>query len=133
LTRTIRLWAPVVLYAAVIFYASAQPDVQLPAGFTDKPTHSLAYTVLGVLMLRALAGGLPARIALSTALLAVALTTAYGATDEIHQMFVPGRYADWHDLVADAIGGATGAVVCWLWGIISPAPSRTEGPPRHGL
>jgi VanZ family protein len=133
LKRTVTLWAPVVLYAAVIFYASAQPDVPLPPGLTDKPTHSIAYTVLGVLFVRALAGGLPARLTLSTALLGVALTTAYGLTDEIHQMFVPGRYADWRDLVADAIGGATGAAVCWLWGIISPAPSKTAGPPRHGL
>jgi VanZ family protein len=58
--------------------------------------------------------------------IAIALTTAYGATDEIHQLFVPGRSAEIYDLFADAIGGGIGAVVCWLWGIISPSwPLKT--------
>lgn len=121
------------LYAAVIFYGSAQPEIPLPPGLEDKPTHSIAYMVLGILVVRALAGGLPTRIPLSSALLGVALTTAYGLTDEFHQRFVPGRYPDWNDVVADAIGAAMGAAVCWLWGIISTAQRTREGPPRHGL
>jgi len=133
LTRILNLWGPVALYAAVIFYTSSQPDIALPAVFEGQAIHPIEYTVLGILIVRALAGGLPARIALSTALLGVALTTAYGLTDEFHQMFVPGRYADWNDIVADAIGGAIGATVCWLWGIISPALRTREGPRRHGL
>ncbi|MGH9347322.1 MAG: VanZ family protein [Vicinamibacterales bacterium] len=133
MTRAVSLWGPVVLYMAVIFYSSAQPDPGLPPGLTDKPTHSIAYAVLGGLVVRALAGGLPARITLATAVAGVALTAAYGATDEIHQMFVPGRYADANDLAADAIGGAIGAFVCWLWGIISASPGRSRGTSRHGL
>jgi VanZ family protein len=136
LTRILKLWGPVALYAAVIFYLSAQPDVALPPVLdvlAEQAIHPIEYTVLGILIVRALAGGLPASIPLSTALLGVTLTTAYGLTDEFHQMFVPGRFADWNDVVADAIGGATGAAVCWLWGIISPAHRTREGPPRHGL
>jgi VanZ family protein len=131
--RALSLWGPVVLYMAVIFHASSQPDLPLPPGLTDKPTHSLAYTFLGVLIVRALAGGLGMRIAASTALLGILLTTAYGATDEIHQMFVPGRYADWADLVADGVGGAIGAVVCWLCGIIRASRAQSRDVSRHGL
>lgn len=123
--RRIFLWAPVVAYMAVIFYSSSQPDMPLPPGLADKPTHSLGYMVLSILFVRALAGGLPARITPATALLAVVLTTAYGATDEIHQMYVPGRFADWNDLAADALGAVLGALVCWLWGILFSS--------RHGL
>jgi VanZ family protein len=120
------LWGPVIVYMAVIFYVSAQPDVTIPSALTDKSSHSIAYTLLGVLIVRALAGGLPARITARTAVIAIALTTAYGATDEIHQLFVPGRSAEIYDLFADAIGGGIGAVVCWLWGIISPSwPLKT--------
>ena len=136
MTRVLKLWGPVALYAAVIFYASAQPDAALPGVFdvlAEQAIHPIEYTVLGILIVRALAGGLPARIPLATALLGVTLTTAYGLTDEFHQMFVPGRFADWNDVMADAIGGTIGAVVCWLWGIISPAHRTREGPPRHGL
>ena len=120
------LWAPVALYMGVIFYFSSQSDVSIPAGLTDKSSHSMAYTALGILIVRARAGGLPARISARAAVAAVLLTTAYGVTDEIHQMFVPGRSAEMYDLAADAIGGAVGAFCCWLWGIISPSwPLKT--------
>jgi VanZ family protein len=118
---------------AFIFFLSAQPDVPMPPGLGDKPTHSIAYTVLGVLVVRALAGGLGARITAGIALAGVALTTAYGITDEIHQMFVPGRFADVNDLAADAIGGVLGAGLCWLWGIIARARRTAAGHPPHGL
>lgn len=114
-------WAPVVLYMGVIFYASAQPEVAIPSALSDKSSHAIAYSVLGVLLVRALAGGLPARIRVRTALLAVLLATVYGASDELHQAFVPGRTADVYDLYADAAGAAAGAFACWLWGIISPS------------
>jgi VanZ family protein len=120
------LWGPVVLYMGIIFYMSSQPEVTIPAALTDKSSHSLAYTFLGVLIVRARAGGLPARITARDAFVAVLLTTAYGVSDEIHQMYVPGRSADVYDLYADAIGGGIGAFCCWLWGIISPSwPLKT--------
>jgi VanZ family protein len=115
----LRLWAPVWIYMAAIFYASAQPDVSIPGPLSDTSWHSIAYTGLGVLIVRALAGGLGAPVAPSAALLGIVLTTAYGCTDELHQMFVPGRYADLRDVAADATGGAIGAFLCWLCGIIS--------------
>lgn len=124
--KVLLLWGPVVLYMGIIFFVSHQPEVSIPAGLTDKSSHSLAYTLLGVLMVRALAGGLGARIAARTALLGVLLTTLYGASDEFHQMFVAGRSAELYDLYADATGAAIGAFACWLWGIISPSwPLKT--------
>ena len=123
---TLWLWGPVVLYMTAIFVVSHQPEVTIPAGLTDKSSHSLAYTILGVLITRALAGGLPAPVTLRTASLAVLLTALYGASDEVHQMFVPGRSAELYDLYADALGGAIGTFACWLWGIISPSwPLKT--------
>jgi VanZ family protein len=124
--KKLSLWGPVVLYMGIIFFVSHQPEVSIPAGLTDKQSHSLAYTLLGVLFVRALAGGLGARVTPRTALFGVALTTLYGGSDEFHQMFVAGRSAEMYDLYADAIGGAAGAFVCWLWGIISPSwPLKT--------
>jgi VanZ family protein len=120
------LWGPVLLYMGIIFLVSHQPEVSIPAGLSDKQSHSLAYTLLGLLMVRALAGGLGARISARTALLGIVLTALYGISDEYHQMFVAGRSAELYDLYADAIGGALGAFACWLWGIISPSwPLKT--------
>jgi VanZ family protein len=39
----------------------------------------------------------------------VIIAVLYGASDEIHQYFVPGRVCDIFDLVADSIGGFIGA------------------------
>jgi len=99
-----------------IFYASSLTNPPVPAN-TDKPIHWLAYLGLAVLVVRALAGGLPRRISLGVAAAAVAITIAYGATDEVHQLFVPGRTGDVYDLMADAAGALAGTIVCIVWGL----------------
>ena len=113
------LWLPVVAYMAAIFWVSSLSKAPLPQGMSDKTGHSLAYFGLGVVVTRAIAGGLPSRVALRSALLALAIAVAYGASDEYHQSFVAGRSADVEDLYADAAGATTAVVACWAWGIIS--------------
>ena len=102
---------PPLAYAAVIFALSAQsrPLPFLPDEFLlhDKLLHALEYSVLGALLVVSLRlAGLRPRTAL---LLAVFLGSLYGATDEIHQSFVPGRDASVLDWVADTLGVALGA------------------------
>jgi VanZ family protein len=97
----------------VIFALSAQPDPLpfLPAGlFTyDKLLHACEYAVLGFLSCRALlAGGLAPTRAL---LVALALASLYGASDEIHQLYVPNRTCDVKDWVADTAGAALGVAL----------------------
>ena len=117
----VSLWAPVVIYMASIFYASSLPEVTLPPG-GDKPWHLIGYTGLGVVIARALAGGLFRPVRIPVAALAIAVGVAYGATDEIHQMFVPGRSAELADLAADAGGVILGTAACWACGIIGRFP-----------
>jgi len=38
---------------------------------------------------------------------------AYGVGIEVAQSFLPPRQADWHDVVADALGIAAGLLVAW--------------------
>ena len=38
----------------------------------------------------------------------------YGASDELHQSFVPARSAEWHDVFVDAIGVALGVLAACL-------------------
>ncbi len=109
---------------SAIFYVSSLSEPVIPSG-TDKPLHWMAYLGLAVIVVRALAGGLPGRIGLWTGAVAMLITVGYGVTDEVHQMFVPGRTADVNDLLADAAGAITGTVACWAWGILSRA-SRDE-------
>jgi len=118
LASWLALWGPVVAYMALIFFLSSRPDIQLPGPESDKAWHSMGYAGLGALLTRAAAGGLGQPVSLGHAALAVAVATAYGATDEWHQSFVPGRVADLLDLRADAIGAVVGTFACWAWGII---------------
>ena len=117
-SRRAWLWGPVLAAMAAIFIASAQPDLRPPEGVTNEQAHSTGYAVLGVLVSRALAGGFGAPLSWWRAAGAVALTTAYGCSDEWHQSFVPGRDADLYDVWADAVGAVAGAAGCWAWGII---------------
>ena len=106
---------------AAIFYVSSLHHAPLPPGVGDKPAHSAAYMGLAFVIARALARGLPPRLTWQQALIGFVIAALYGASDEFHQSFVPGRDADVLDVRADAIGAAIAMVVCWAWSIISPA------------
>ena len=109
---------------AVIFAASSMSAPPIPGG-ADKPWHALGYLGLAVVVVRAFAGGLPRRISPRIVIVSVGVVVLYGASDELHQMFVPGRTASFDDLLADTIGALVGASLCWAWGIITPT-SRDE-------
>jgi VanZ family protein len=113
-SRRFWLWLPAVAYAAAIFLVSSMPSPPMPDGVDDKSSHRAAYCGLGLVVLRAVAGGEWAGISAGTSLAAFALTVAFGASDELHQRFVPGRSADVQDLVADATGAASGVTAAWL-------------------
>jgi len=124
-SRTARLtwlWAPVLACMAAIYFVSALPHAPLPEEVSDKTAHLVAYLVLAVCAGRAAAGGLGAAVTPRAALVALAIATGYGAFDEWHQSFVPGRFPDVEDWYADAIGAVIGVMLCWGWGIMAPRP-----------
>jgi VanZ family protein len=108
--RRIWLWGPPVLYMMLIFQFSSESDPMpvVTAHIWDKLLHTFEYGALAMLLTRALAGeGLSYARA---AVLAVLLTSMYGATDEYHQWFVPMRTSDLRDWIADTTGAAIGAL-----------------------
>ncbi len=98
-------------WAGLVFWLSSRPD-PLPislASFpgSDKVLHGSAYAVLGALLVLATAGArFPARRAV---VIAAALASLYGVTDELHQSFVPGRDTSAGDWIADTVGALAGA------------------------
>jgi VanZ family protein len=105
-SAALRLWAPVLFWAAVIFAFSSVPDLGTGLGTWDlvlrKLAHAGEFAVLGALLLRALRDE---RAALAAGI-------AYAATDELHQHFVEGRIGSPLDVVIDATGVALGVA---LW------------------
>ena len=104
-------WLPPVIWAGVIFMGSSIPGSSIPGRIPSEAGHLGEYFVLGILLYLALRVDLPPRRAL---LLAVAIASAYGVTDEFHQRFVVMRTPDIYDWALDTIGAAAGAGVAHL-------------------
>ena len=103
-------WAPPIALMGVIFVLSAQPDLSTGLGAWDligrKIVHMLEYALLCLLWWRALREVAVARVAV---VLAVCVSLAYAATDELHQTFVHGRHGTPVDVGIDAVGMAVAA------------------------
>ncbi len=114
LRRLALYWLAPALYLVLIFALSGMSRPPVPPGVDSNLLHYPEYAVLGLLFARALQGERRGRASLGALLAAVGLCAFWGATDEIHQAFVPGRVPDpldwWHDVVGAAAGAA-------LWGI----------------
>ena len=108
----LRLWLPVVAWAALIFALSSVPDLGTGLGGWDlalrKLAHAAEYAVLGALLARA-TGRAP---------LALVIGVLYAVTDELHQLAVPGRHGAPLDVAIDAVGVLIGVT---LWRL---APRR---------
>ena len=102
----LRLWAPVVLWVAIIFAFSSVPDLGTGLGTWDlvlrKIAHACEFAVLGALLLRALRDERAA----------LAAGVAYAVSDELHQHFVPGRVGSPLDVLIDSVGVGVGVL---LW------------------
>ena len=116
--RTLLGWLPAVLCAAAIFLLSSQPTLPSTGNVTDKQAHALAYGSLAFLCLMGLTRWQWRRIAGTAVLTAFVLAVLYGISDEIHQMFVPGRTSELADVLADATGAAIAVGAAWAWAIL---------------
>jgi VanZ family protein len=113
--RPKHIWSLVLLYAAIIFYLSSISNPPQPLAPKDPLwelltglEHVAEYTILGGLLYVGFnsLGGKTKERSFTFAVLAASL---YGATDEIHQFFVPNRYCDIKDFLADSAGGFIGS------------------------
>lgn len=108
-----------IVWAAVIFAFSSVPGLGTGLGAADtvlrKGAHVAEYTILGLLLLRAIGRELPA----------LAVGIAYAITDELHQHFVRGRHASAVDVLIDTAGLAIGIFV--ISRLVQPRPVSGAG------
>ena len=109
-------WLPVLLYCLLIFIQSSFPASEhVPEfDFSDKLLHAGAYAVLGFLLYRAFSAMENGATTVRLIAMSIFLTALYGASDEIHQYFVPSRSAELLDFAADAIGGILGVMTAMI-------------------
>jgi len=102
-----------VAWMAVIFWVSGL-SIRLPTPgmiyvlWDDKFQHTAAYAILAGLVWRALGGSVGGWF---RAAIAILIAAGYGAFDECHQSFIPGRECSFSDWNCDAAGAALAGVV----------------------
>ena len=103
-------FGPPLALMAVIFFLSAQPDLNSGLGGWDtvlrKLAHMVEFGLLWFLVWRALD--------YRHAAAAVAFTLLFAASDELHQSFVDGRVGSPVDFCIDAAGVGLAGLVVWL-------------------
>jgi VanZ family protein len=116
------LWAAVAAYVIGIWWLSSQGE-QITArvdaaGITDFNAHFILFGGLSFLLRLAMYFTWPASPGWLLSTSAAAGTFAYGAIDEWHQSFVPGRGVDAQDLTGDFIGALGGQLLAagCIWG-----------------
>ncbi|MBA2720861.1 MAG: VanZ family protein [Chloroflexi bacterium] len=109
-------WLPVAAWAALIFVASATPDLRLLADdtldtVTRKVGHMAVFGVLALFVWRALAMTWHRSRLWAWA---AAVTILYAWSDEVHQGSVAGRNASIGDVAIDAAGALIAVGLVWL-------------------
>ena len=105
-------WLPPLLLMGVIFFLSAQPNLNSGLGWIDhvgrKLIHASEYGLLCFLWWRATRtlARFPQALAW-----AWSITAAYAISDEVHQRFVAGRHSSWVDVTIDWLGAAVVATL----------------------
>ncbi|MFQ5630333.1 MAG: VanZ family protein [bacterium] len=110
-------WILPVFWAIALFALSSIPDFttkSLAITLSDKIWHIIAYLPLGFWLHYAIEQK-PGPFASAPANWAVFLGSLYGFVDEFHQYFVPGRFLDAHDLLANTAGVLSGTVLFLLY------------------
>ena len=100
-----------VAWMALIFFLSSQEKLPTTAGMPPDIAaiagHFVAYSVLAIFIRVAIGGLQPGRRA---DVIAIALATLYGISDEFHQSFVPGRDSSVFDVAIDLLGASAGVI-----------------------
>lgn len=132
--KKINSWIPVLIWMGVIFYLSHQPasesselsaslaatilymiEVIIPVDpdyfhhFVRKSAHFFAYFILGILVVNAF------RVYnFKYAAYSLFICVLYAISDEVHQLFIPGRSGELRDVLIDGTGAFVGIGVYFL-------------------
>ncbi|AOY75613.1 VanZ family protein [Clostridium formicaceticum] len=129
-------WISVLFWMGLIFYSSSRPAIQskeMSRGVTEivlqtiervapdraaeldmgrlhhlirKNAHFFSYLVLGVLVLNALRRG--GVVGFKGVVIAFIICAMYAVSDEVHQLYVPGRSGEIRDVFIDSAGATVG-------------------------
>ena len=104
--KVIMVYIPLVVYWLVLLGATSFPVDYIPAvGIGDKFEHLFAYMGLTVLLnLTIVFQNKFILLKKKNTLFTFIISGLYGALDEVHQYFIPGRSCELFDWIADLLG-----------------------------
>lgn len=106
-----------VAYAAFIYYESSQDTSSVPLpSYSDKLIHFIVFGLLCLMICWTLSSFTIGNKWIYKIILAIGITSLYGASDELHQLFTPNRSVEILDWLADTAGAATAG---FLWHIVT--------------
>lgn len=114
----VRALLPVAIMAVLWWSSSRAPtsrEPNLPRALAYNAMHVVAYGALAASCLLALLRSGAPSWRRGRAAAAVALAVGYGAVDELHQSFVPGRTCSAADVMTDAAGAILVVVLLRSW------------------
>lgn len=115
LKKRLSLWV-LVVYWFILFLGTTLPGDQLPETPSgDKFNHFAGYAVLSFLLfswMRIKKGSAAGEIRLFQKTFLI--TAIYAVLDEVHQLFIPGRFFEWYDILADINGAVLGLAVAFI-------------------
>jgi VanZ family protein len=110
----LQLWGPFVFWALLIFAFSSYPKAIIPQSkyFSwDKLAHIVEFGILGYLTARAFYYCGHRWLMAHYVGLTLIFGLIYAVSDELHQLYVKGRYASAYDVIADVFGVILGRLV----------------------
>ena len=107
---SVRRWLPPLIWAGVILLGTSLPQDAVPVQTSniDKFLHFTIYTVFAFLLTRQISEDTTRGRAV---LGAVFIAAAFAAADEWHQRFIPGRFPEFAEWLADVAGAILGAII----------------------
>jgi VanZ family protein len=122
----LKYWLPAAAYVGLIFTLSSIHGKDIPSLFpnVDKLEHLLEYSLLGLLLGRAIRFTLAGRGRAVAAIATVVAGGLIGAADELYQRGVPGRSCDIRDWATD-VTAVTLSILFTQW--VSTRSLRKRG------
>ena len=105
--KFVRYQLPPIIWAVIIFVESSISDLtttSIDIAYKDKIAHIIVFGILGFLITRAFYNSSTGNIRKYAIVLSIVVGLLYGVFDEIHQSFIPGRYPEFGDVIADFVG-----------------------------
>ena len=109
--QRLSLWLPVVGALGLIYFLSSRSTDQLLYAGPDYIAHAVEYFALGLVLARALNGGIRKSVTPRVLLWTMGLCVLWALSDEFHQRFVPTRISSLRDVLSDTVGASLACAV----------------------